>query len=718
MIFPFDQDTPRRWYDDALHLDYETRSKVNLRVVGPWVYGEHWSTDVWCACFARGEGEVEAWHPGDSVPDTVTRAYADGVPFIAHNVGFERAITLTQMAPKHGWPIVPVEQWYCTASMGAAMALPRGLEDAAVLMGCIEQKDMEGHALMMKMSKPEKTYKCLACAGTGTSIITRNTVCTVCGGHGEVLKWRETPEMIERGTTYCKQDVRTERSLACKVRELPPAEREVWLLDQRMNERGVLIDAPLVRKAQVIVAKATQELTDQVKFLTQSDLFKGGVKTSQVAKLRWWLAFEGLPVENLSKDTITGLLESQNLDAQVAQALELRQEAAKSSNAKLNAYLNRLCADAHMRDNLMYHGASTGRWTARGAQLQNLPSRYLLTKDQVAAALWMLENDWDGDQMRPFTDTPLEVISACLRGMIIADPGEDIIAVDYNSIEARGTAWLSLCVGLLGVFERGEDPYLYMASRIYSYIDLTHVDWANKREVNELKLRYAHERMIGKIAVLGLGYQMGWEKFQATCAKDRVLISDQESKGVVGTYREANFEIPELWGDLDQAAMEAVTRPGQVFKVAGGKIRFMRENKWLYMGLPSGRVLSYANPSIKKREMPWIDESTGRKAQRWGVSYFGVNSITHRWGPQHGYGGKWCENAVQGLCRDLLAQAMLRLEARGYRQIISVHDEAVSAVPEGWGSVSEAEAIMCEPVGWAEGLPVKAEGWRGKRYGK
>jgi DNA polymerase len=698
----------------ALHLDYETRSTVNLKTAGPWVYGEHWSTQVWTASFALGDGDVERWKPGDPVPYTIAKAHRDGVPFVAHNVGFERAITKTQMAVKHGWPIIPLDRWYCSASMCAAMSLPRGLFDAATLMGCDERKDMEGHALMLRMMKPAKTYKCLGCNGTGHNLYKGHgdETCVVCGGHGVILEWHETPEELERGYEYCDQDVRTERSLLKKLRPLPPIEREIWLLDQEMNEIGVKIDKNLVRKAVKIVEKATTELNDQAKFLT------GGLLTSQVQKLRWWLAMEGLAVGDLSKDTIKGLLASKNLDALTAQALELRQEAAKSSTAKLKAYIARCCEDEHMKDNLMYHGAGTGRWSGRGAQLQNLPSRFLIGKSQVEAALWMLENDWDGEDMRPFIDTPLETISACLRGMIVADEGEEFIAVDYNAIEARGTAWLALAEALLGVFERGEDPYLFMASQIYDHVDISGVDWTDDKQVVAIKNLYSHERMIGKTAILGLGYQMGWEKFQATCAKDRVLITDQEAQDVVIAYRDGNPEIPDLWAALELAAIEAVSKPNNTFLVAGGKVRFHSTRSWLYMGLPSQRVLSYAHPSIQRREMPWIDERTGRNAMKWGVTFMGVSSLTHKWCRQHAYGGKWCENAVQGLCRDILASAMLRLQSAGYRQRISVHDETVSSVPIGWGSVKEAERIMCALDPWAAGLPVKAEGWRGPRYRK
>jgi|HubBroStandDraft_4_1064222.scaffolds.fasta_scaffold00554_14 DNA polymerase len=697
--------------EDALHLDYETRSNQNLRVTGPWVYGEHWSTSVWTACFARGEGDVEAWHPGDPVPDTIARAARDGVPFVAHNVGFERAITATQMATKHGWPIIPIEQWWCTASMAAAMALPRDLERAGTLMGCAMQKDMEGHALMKKMMKPSKTVKCLACNQTGHQ---SGHVCGVCGGHGVILYWVDDAWSIARGTEYCKQDVRTERDLATKVRPLPPREREIWILDQKMNERGVGVDVPLVRKSLAIATKASAELNEQLKFLTGPSM----LRTTQVQKLRIWLAFEGLVAENLSKETIAALLESKNLDAGLRAAIELRKEAAKTSTAKLNAYLARVCLDGMMRDNLMYHGANTGRWSGRGAQLQNLPSRFIISKDQINAAIWMIEQGWTGAEMAPWIDTPLETISACLKGMIVPPAGYDFIAADYNAIEARMAAWLASAGGLLGVFARGEDPYLFMASLIYPHVDLRGIDWSDKAQVNAAKERWSHERQIGKIAVLGLGYQMGWEKFQATCAKDRVLIGDQEAKEVVVAFREGNPEIPDLWKDLEDAAISATVHPGQTYLVADGKLRFMRAGKWLYLGLPSGRILSYANPTMKKREMPWIDDTTGLPAMKWGVSFQGINSMTHRWSWQHAYGGKWLENADQGASRDKLAYSQLRLEEKGYMQVLSVHDEPVSIVPYEWGSVKEVEQIMCEDEDWCPGLPVKAEGWRGPRYRK
>lgn len=702
--------------EDALHVDTETWSTVNLRQTGPWVYTEHWSTDVWAGCFARGDGEIEAWNRGMPVPETIQRAYDEGAPFVAHNVGFDRAVFANILGPRYGWPVPPLERWYCSASMAAAMSLPRKLEEGAKLLGCVEQKDMEGHKLMLKMMKPAKRVKCAACGGSGFTTGIRlyyDVPCQICGGHGEFLFWHDGPDLIARGTMYCAQDVATERSFLKKLRPLSPTEREVWLLDQAINERGVLVDLPTVKKALKIVKETVAELNQETHELTD-----GLALSSQVKKLRLWLATEGLHVENLRKETIVDLLKSANLDDLVRQALELRQEAAKTSTAKLNAYNNRTCVDSRMRDNLMFHAAGTGRWGGRGAQLQNLPARYLLKKYQIDAALEFIAAGCSGDDLRMWFDTPLETISACLRGMIVAKPGHRIIAGDYNAIELRGNAWLAGCKALLDAFDKKRDPYLELASKIYPHVDLSWVDWNDPESVDAAKSEYKHERGVGKAGQLGCGYQMGAPKFQLTCAKDRIFLSDDDSRTVVYTFREENFEIKELWGEMGDAAMEAVRRPDAAVPAAGGRIKFLKHGTWLFMQLPSGRMLSYAAPRIEMRELPWQDEVTGLPAKGWGVTFMAVNSLTHKWSKHHGYGGKWVENAVQALSRDLLASAMLRVEKAGYPVIVSVHDEIVSEVPIGFGSVKEYEEIMCASDPWAAGLPVAAEGWEGPRYRK
>jgi DNA polymerase len=594
-------------FQDALHVDLETRSAVNLRVAGPWVYSEHWSTQVWVACFARGDRPVEAWHPGDPVPDTIFQAAWDGVPFCAHNVGFERAITATIMGPRHSWPILPIERWYCTAAMAAAQALPRDLEGVAKLLGCANQKDMDGHRLMKTMMKPYKTTQ------AGIAWKCSDPHCLHIEHEGLILHYRTGDERIARGTVYCAQDVRTERAICKKLLPLSAKERRVWILDQKMNERGVMVDRAMVTKALNIVTRSMGEINSAMQDIT------GGLLATQVQKLRWWLTFEGLTTADLRKDTITDFLKDANLDTHVHRALELRQEAAKTSTSKLKAYQARTCADSRMRDNLMYHGAGTGRWSGRGAQLQNLPSRFVVTKEQINLAIDWIAKGCSGEDIRMWMGSPLEVISACLKGMIVASPGKDLIASDYKSIEAVGTAWLAGAKNLLGVFRRGEDPYLYQASQIYKIALAT-----------MSKETHPFERQRGKIAVLSLGYQQGPEGFEAACYKERIIITPKEARDTVGSYRESNPEIPELWRELEDGAKEAVRNPEKIVWCANGRIAFLRTGTWLYMRLPSGRRLSYARPRIEKVECPWIDVATGWPAKRWSVTYLGKNPVTHQ----------------------------------------------------------------------------------------
>jgi len=500
-------------------------------------------------------------------------------------------------------------------------------------------------------------------------------------------------------------------------------ERDVWLLDQEINRRGVQVDMRFVARAAVIVGELAEQLNREVAQIT-NDFVK---TTNQVKKLQVWMACEGLPVENLRKHVVAELL-SRDLDREIREVLELRQAGAKSSTAKLNAMLNRTCADGRMRDNLVYHAASTGRWGGQGAQLQNLPRPIKEISPYFGKAIEIIRGGcstevfvqavktWEAEhnakaaarEAPSFVFRPLDVISCCLRSCIIAARGNDLILADYNAIEARGLSWLALAKELLGVFQRGEDPYLFMACLIYG-----------KPRGTFSKEDHPKERQLGKTAVLGLGYGMGGQKFLSTCERERIFITEVEAARIVAIYREGNPEIPKFWKEIDAAALEAVNSRSSLVTTAGhGRIKFARKGTWLWMCLPSGRVISYPDPRIVQREMPWKDERTGMPAKKWCVSYMGVDSLTHQWKRQYGYGGRWTENAVQGMCRDLLAEAMLCLEANGYPVVLCVHDEAVSEVPLGFGSVREYEALMCQQPDWATDFPIAAEGQRGLRYGK
>jgi DNA polymerase len=691
--------------EHGLVIDFETRSAASLKEVGPFVYADRAWTQVWVACYAIGEGPVRVWRPGESVPADMAAHVRAGLPLIAHNASFERAIWAKIMTPRHGWPEPQLEQWHCTASMAAAMALPRKLEEAAKLLGCTFQKDMSGHRLMLQMAKPRSVedVPCLLCGAVGEEAGAANCPCQHDPGYRMMVKWLEDPENIRRGTEYCIRDVETERELLTKLRPLPEFERSVWLLDQRINERGVRVDVPIVRNAQKIVNDRVTELNAEL-----NDITGGTVSTAtQIVKLVLWLRSKGVVLPGtpesgeLGKEEVEALLKGELLE-ECRRALEIRLEGAKTSTAKLDAYVERTSSDGRMRDNLKYHGAGrTGRWSGQGAQLQNLPRPPAIMKPaDIECALKVIEMGWSiGGIGMLMPVQGLEIIAASLRPMLIAAPGHDLIAADYNAIDARGTAWLAAAIGMLGVFQRNEDPYLYMACQIY-----------NKEQGSLTKKDHPTERQLGKTAVLGLGYQMGAERFKKTCGKDGVLITDEQAERVKRIYRESNPEIVRLWRELQEAAIRAVQNPGTLMNAANGRLGFVTDGCRLHLRLPSGRLLTYANPRYELAET--------RFGQSWTVTFEGVNSITHKWERQQAYGGKWCENAVQAICRDLLANAMLNLEAAGYPIVLSVHDEAVAEVPGEFGTVQEFEQIMCRLPDWANGFPVKAEGWRAKRFQK
>jgi DNA polymerase len=653
---------------DFLHLDVETRSAVDLKLAGPWVYAQHQSTDLWCACWAIGDRAVQTWRPGDPAPAQLVEHVAAGGPLVAHNaMSFERVIWRNILAIRYGWPEPALEQWHCTGALAAAMALPRSLDEAARALGLPVQKDMAGHRLMLQMARPRLIEP-----------------------DGRIVWW-DVPDKVRRLIAYCQQDVEVERALHQRLRPLSDVEREVFLLDARINERGVAVDLELVEAAEALVAETQAQLDAEMRGLT------GGVieAATQTARLLTWLRARGVEADSVDKPAVAGLLDT-DLPDDVRRVLEVRAGAARSSTAKLQAFRARTCRDGQLRDNLLYHGAGTGRWSGKGVQLQNLPRPSIVADTEAAiTAIRQREEAWWIDA---FHGPPMGVVSDCLRGMLIASPGMELIAADFAAIEARVLAWLAGQRDLIRLFATGGDAYRHMAAEIYG----RSADAIAKGSI---------ERQLGKQAVLGCGYGLGAPKFRTTCAKAGIQIDEALAERVVQTYRTTNGRIVALWRELEDAALRAVERPGLTVPAAAGRVRFRIKGDFLWLILPSGRPLAYARPRIEDAETPW-----GQLRPQ--VTYLGVNSITRAWERQSAYGGRWTENVVQAIARDLLAAAMLRLEQAGYPVVLSVHDEIVAEVPAGVGSVQQFEAIMCQLPDWAKGCPVAAEGWRGLRYRK
>ena len=344
-----------------LSLDYESRSAVDLKKAGVHRYAADPSTDLWCACFAFNDEPVETWRPGEPCPERVVSHVAEGGMLSAWNAGFERIMTERLAGPRYGWPVPRLEQWEDTAAWGAAMGLPRGLGDAAKAMGLPQEKDEEGHRLMMRMAKPRRPRK---------------------GEAADDLLWWDDAERVERLIEYCIDDVEAERALRNVLFPLQAQERETWLFDQRMNDRGVRLDLDLIRALRRLADEASRRLDAEMTEAT------GGWVTActQVGRLTEWLRdVQGVPATSLAKAALDEMLAT-DLPPAARRAVEIRQLAAKTSTKKLDAMLACVDADGRARGQHLYHGAGTGRWSGRLIQVQNFPRGTGTVPDPEAAA--------------------------------------------------------------------------------------------------------------------------------------------------------------------------------------------------------------------------------------------------------------------------------------------------------------------------------------------
>jgi DNA polymerase bacteriophage-type len=657
-----------------LSIDFETRSSVDLRRSGVYPYAADPSTDLWCMAFAFGDEDVELWVPHEhpynyftEPPQRIVEHIRNGGELRAWNAQFERVIWNRILAPRYGFPVPELEQWHDTAAEAAAMALPRGLEDAANALGLSVQKDAVGRRLMLQMAKPRKPTK------------------------SDPSEWWDDDDKRLRLYAYCQQDVRVERAVAAKLRRLGKMERAVYLLDQRINDRGVQLDMELIDAADILVRYAGKRANEFLRELTGGEL----TSVTKVADMTRWLQSEGVELEDVRKNTLRDLLAGDDVAGVAREVIELRTESAKSSTAKLAAMRAAADTDDRARGLLLYHGAATGRWSGKLIQPQNFPRPTVRNVEQYIP--YVLDGEYD---MIAIEHPILNVLSSMLRSMLVATPGHRLVAADFSQIEARVVAWLAGQSSLVNLFASGGKVYETMAAAIYGLS----VDQVGKDST---------ERQIGKNVILGCGFGMGWETFQTQVQEQTgIVLSDDDSKAAVYGYRDLYTHIPQLWHDLNHAAMSAVRNPGQTFTAGHNQmIQYLCTGDALWCVLPSRRPLCYIRPEIGERETPWGE-------MREAVTFMTVNSFTRQWQRNAGYGGLWCENVVQAIARDIMALAMLRVEQAGYPVVMTVHDEVVADTPLGHGSVEEFTQLVATLPQWANGLPVAAEGWEGARYRK
>ena len=661
-----------------IHGDFETRSEVDLKEVGLDVYARHPSTDVWCFGWAREDESPHIWFPTQHYDD-LWEGGLEGITIVAHNAPFELAIWNHICVPRYGWPPLRPERTRCTMAMAYAMALPGSLENASAALGLTQQKDMAGHRLMMQMSRPRAIEP-----------------------DGTVVWWDDFDKQMQLAE-YCKQDVRTEQALCKRLLQLSESEQKIWELDYKINQRGVYIDRTAVTTAMWVVKKEVDRLNGEMQRVTNGEV----CAATEVATMTKWIQSRGVPIEGLAKADVIDALKLDYVPEDVRKALLIRQEAGKTSTAKLHTMVTCLNDDHRARGLLQYHAAGTGRWGGRRIQVQNLPRPSVPheTIEQVIDVLTRASIDEAHAMITACFDRPMTVISDCLRGMICAAPGHELMAADFANIEGRVLAWLAGEQWKLDAFAKydrkeGEDIYKLTAAKIYS---------VPAKEVNK------EQRQIGKVAELACGYQGGVGAFQTMAKTYRVVVADVLADQIKTAWREAHPNIVKYWYSLEDAAVSAVRHPGSRFGTWTGdqRVEFLVKGSFLFCKLPSGRVLTYPYPKLKPIMTPWGED----KEQ---VHYMSVDGKTKKWQETHTYGGKLAENVTQAVSRDILADAMLRVEAHGYPIVMHVHDEIVCEVLTCGPNMDLPlfEKCVAHVPAWASGLPIAVEGWRGVRYRK
>lgn len=634
----------------VLHLDIETYSSAPLPKCGVYRYCDAPDFEILLLSYAFDDAPVVTVDMacGETLPDAFLHALEDAnVLKIAHNAAFERVCF-----SKHLGHWLDPAQWRCTMVMAWYQTLPGKLADVAVALNVTEKKMEEGKDLIRYFSMP--------CKATKTN-----------GGRTRNLP-RHAPEKWATYKAYNAQDVETERAVykALLHHALPEHEWALYALDQRINDRGVRVDRLLVKNAMAVDLAFSQQAFQRARELT------GLENPGSVSQLKAWLADMDMPMESLAKRIVQE--KAAEADGIVKELLELRLELSKTSVKKYESMARCICKDGRVHGLLQFGGASrTFRWAGRLVQAQNLPQNHLpdlnLARDIVRSG--------DEEQLELLFGSVPNTLSELIRTAFIPRDGCRFIVADFSAIEARVLAWLAGEEWVLEEFRGKGKIYEATASRMFHIPQETIVKGHPNYEY----------RQKGKQATLSCGYGGGVGALKAMGAK----MPEEEMQPLVDAWRAANPNIVRFWNALGNAASEVIEKHNSV---RVGKVMVYRKEGHMLIRLPGGRDLCYLSPRFV----------TNRFGSR-GIGYLAA-SAGGKMELQETFGGKIAENCTQAIARDLLAHAMLNLEAAGYPIVFHVHDEAVMEVPIGQGSVEEACRVMAIPPDWARDLPLRADG--------
>ena len=639
-----------------LSIDLETYSSVDLGKSGVYKYAESEDFEILLFAYSINDGEVKVIDlaNGEIIPEEILSALSDeNVEKWAFNANFER-VCLSRFLGKRLKP----QGWYCTMIWSAYLGLPLSLEKVGEVLKLDKQKMNEGKALIRYFSTPCKPTKT-----NGMRI--RNL------SHHDLEKWSTFKE-------YNQRDVETEMAIKKKLSAFPMShsEWENYWIDQNINDRGILIDEVLVDSAIKFDGILREENMDRAIELT------GLENPNSPLQLKEWLNKKGLEIDSLAKKDVESALK--NTEGDIKEVLELRQELSKSSVRKYDAMKNVKGKDNRARGLIQFYGANrTGRYSGRLIQVQNLRRNNLKDLDLARS----LVKNRDYETMEILYDSPSDILSQLIRTAFIPKEGTRFIISDFSAIEARVLARLAGEQWVLDAFKNGEDIYCRTASRMFGVP-------VEKHGVN------GHLRQKGKIATLACGYQGALGALKAMGGIEMGL-SEDELQSIVDSWREANPNIVSLWWDIDSVVKRVVkTRTKEKYK----SLVISYEKGILFIELPSKRRLAYPKAKI-------------------GMNRFGGESIVYegivvgnKWDKIESYGGKFVENIVQAIARDILAEAMMRIENEGFNIVMHIHDEVV--IESDSSSIEEVNEIMSIVPIWAPELILDADGFESEFYKK
>lgn len=644
---------------EELGIDLETYSSEDLTETGVYKYVEAEDFQILLFAYSVNNSPVRIIDLaiGETLPPKILNALRDpNVLKTAYNAAFERICLSKYLGLPLGTYLSP-DDWDCTMVRAARLALPLSLAQCGAVLGLGEQKMKEGKSLINYFSKPCRPTK-------ANGMRTRNLP-------------EHAPEKWATFKRYCVRDVEVEQAIRRKVTRLQvtPTERKIWLLDQRINDRGVQIDLQMAKKASDFDDEYREKLSEEARNLT------GLENPNSVTQLKAWLKREtGIDFPSVTKETVAQALPRIN-SQKAKRMLQIRQELGKTSTAKYKAMLTCACADGRARGLFQFYGANrTGRFAGRLLQLQNLPQNHIADIDYARN---LVKQGTLEDIEFEFGNVP-KLLSELIRTAFIAKEGCTFHVCDFSAIEARVIAWLAGENWVLDVFRSGGDIYCATASQMFGVPVEKHGQNA------ELRQR-------GKVSVLALGYGGGIEALRQM-GGERLGLTDDEMYDTVKKWRKANPHIVRLWKHVEAAVRAALT--GDALPIEKG-LKF--ETKWggLSITLPSKRQLFYPRMHLN----PQTDR----------LEYEGMNQEKKIWCTLETYGGKLTENIVQAIARDALVETMLRLDEEGINIVFHIHDETVNeARPE--QTLEQIEEIFGREIPWAKGLPLKGAGYTTPYY--